>query len=370
MPLAAVYLDAPLGQGGGPASAPRRPRAPGRPPDRAAHARHRAARGGRGPGQVIALTGEPGIGKTRLVQESRKRFIAWVGAGSGRRPLWLEGRVRVLRVRDALWPVPPADRELDRRGARPAAGPDPRRPRGRADPPARQHEPARPARVADGPARRAPAATAQAGPARRKCSGRCSPPCVPWWRGSPPWRPTVLVLEDLHWADPTSLRLTAELAELARDRPLLLIATSQAGPHAPTARAAARPRDTPSRPRGRRGRGPRDVAARQGRRPAGARRRARERRRQPAVPRGAPGRDAGSRDPRQGPGHLAAARAGRPRRSRSCSSGLSGPGWTGSARPPATRSGPPPCSAPSSPPGCSPRRSAPRRTHWRRSSPS
>ena len=50
----------------------------------------RAAVAGRG--QVIALTGEPGIGKTRLVQESRKRFIAWVGAGSGRRPLWLEGR--------------------------------------------------------------------------------------------------------------------------------------------------------------------------------------------------------------------------------------------------------------------------------------
>jgi predicted ATPase len=34
--------------------------------------------------------------------------------------------------------------------------------------------------------------------------------------------PTVLVLEDLHWADPTSLRLTAELAELAVGRPLLL----------------------------------------------------------------------------------------------------------------------------------------------------
>jgi eukaryotic-like serine/threonine-protein kinase len=39
--------------------------------------------------------------------------------------------------------------------------------------------------------------------------------------------PTVLVLEDLHWADPTSLRLTLELAELATGRPLLVLATSR-----------------------------------------------------------------------------------------------------------------------------------------------
>ena len=45
-----------------------------------------------GQGSVVVLTGEAGLGKTRLVQECRKRFIAWVGAGSGRRPLWLEGR--------------------------------------------------------------------------------------------------------------------------------------------------------------------------------------------------------------------------------------------------------------------------------------
>ena len=50
----------------------------------------RAAVAGRG--SVIVLTGEAGLGKTRLVQECRKRFIAWVGAGSGRLPLWLEGR--------------------------------------------------------------------------------------------------------------------------------------------------------------------------------------------------------------------------------------------------------------------------------------
>ena len=42
--------------------------------------------------------------------------------------------------------------------------------------------------------------------------------------------PTVLALEDLHWADPTSLRLTEELAPLAADGPLLLLATRRPEP--------------------------------------------------------------------------------------------------------------------------------------------
>ena len=92
--------------------------------------------------------------------------------------------------------------------------------------------------------------------------------------------PTALVLEDLHWADPTSLRLTAELAELTADRSLLLIATSRPGRRAP----ASRPRNPPSSPGRRRG----EVLAMSllGKvgEPPGARRRARERRRQPLVP--------------------------------------------------------------------------------------
>jgi tetratricopeptide (TPR) repeat protein len=39
--------------------------------------------------------------------------------------------------------------------------------------------------------------------------------------------PTVLVLEDLHWSDQTSLHLSWHLAELARDRPLLILATAR-----------------------------------------------------------------------------------------------------------------------------------------------
>jgi predicted ATPase len=42
--------------------------------------------------------------------------------------------------------------------------------------------------------------------------------------------PTVLVLEDLHWADPTSLLLTQDLAALAGDGPLLVLGTARPGP--------------------------------------------------------------------------------------------------------------------------------------------
>ncbi|HXW79906.1 MAG TPA: AAA family ATPase, partial [Acidimicrobiales bacterium] len=45
-----------------------------------------------GDGEVVVVVGDPGLGKTRLVSECRKSFMAWVGAGSGRLPLWLEGR--------------------------------------------------------------------------------------------------------------------------------------------------------------------------------------------------------------------------------------------------------------------------------------
>ena len=45
-----------------------------------------------GRGGAVVVVGEPGLGKTRLVAECRNYFMGWVGAASGRLPLWLEGR--------------------------------------------------------------------------------------------------------------------------------------------------------------------------------------------------------------------------------------------------------------------------------------
>jgi tetratricopeptide (TPR) repeat protein len=226
-PLAAVYLDAPLAT-----AADRRPRLGGRAPLvgrqpelRALDTALREVVTGRG--HVIALIGEPGIGKTRLVQESRKRFIAWVGAGGGRRPLWIEGRgtsyasatpYGVYRQLIASWTGVSLDQPPAR--IRAALADALTRLFGNANlftplvslmglPP-------------HGPARISPEEMQrQAFAAVRALVARFAAVA-----------PTVLVLEDLHWADATSLRLTAELAELTSGRALLLIATSRPGSHA------------------------------------------------------------------------------------------------------------------------------------------
>ena len=176
----------------------------------------------RGRGSVVLVTGEPGLGKTRLVQECRRR------AASG--TLWLEGRCAsyasstpygLYQQLLANW-----------------AGVTP-------DQPAAVVRPA---------LQRALAAV-RAGdlfPLLARMMGL--PPGAALGRMSPgelqreifaAWRsvvsrlvataPAVLVLEDLHWADPTSLRLTLDLAGLAPGRRLLVLATSRpdADPESP-----------------------------------------------------------------------------------------------------------------------------------------
>jgi class 3 adenylate cyclase/tetratricopeptide (TPR) repeat protein len=180
----------------------------------------------RGRGSVVVLVGEAGLGKTRLVQECRKRFMAWVGAGTGRLPLWLEGRsasyasstpyglyqqllaawvgvapdqdeavvrpaleralVAVMGDKD-LWPI------LARMMGLPGG--------------------AGLVRLSPEELQRATFSAMGSVVSRLVAIG-----------------PTVLVLEDLHWADRTSLRLSAELAALARDGPLLVIATRRPDP--------------------------------------------------------------------------------------------------------------------------------------------
>jgi class 3 adenylate cyclase/tetratricopeptide (TPR) repeat protein len=229
-PLVASYLDAPRARAG-----ERRPLLGGSAQltGRAAELQAlgtalRAAVAGRG--SVIVLTGEAGLGKTRLVQECRKRFIAWVGAGSGRLPLWLEGRCAsytsdipysLYRQLLASWVgVAPDQPEGRLRSALETALVQLLGNTNLLPPLARMMGVSRPQ----------PGATAVPG------RGRMSPEEVQRAAFAAMRAvvtrlaavgPTVLVLEDLHWADPTSLRLTRDLAELAAGRPLLILATAR-----------------------------------------------------------------------------------------------------------------------------------------------
>jgi class 3 adenylate cyclase/DNA-binding SARP family transcriptional activator/tetratricopeptide (TPR) repeat protein len=176
-----------------------------------------------GRGSVALLTGDAGLGKTRLVQECRKRFIAWVGAGSGRLPLWLEGRgasyasstpYGLYRQLVASWigvaPDEPAarvqaalERSLTHLMGNANLLPPLARMMGIASP-------AVGGRMPPGELQRITFDALRAVVTRFAVAG-----------------PTVLVLEDLHWADATSLRVTLDLAELAAGRHLLVLATSR-----------------------------------------------------------------------------------------------------------------------------------------------
>ncbi|MGO9657379.1 MAG: AAA family ATPase [Acidimicrobiales bacterium] len=183
-----------------------------------------------GKGSVVFVVGEPGLGKTRLVQEGRKRFMAWVGASTGRLPLWLEGRAASYAsstpyglYRQLLSAWVGAAPEEGEEVVRSAMGQAMKAIFGGQTDHAQflAHmmglpavpEDARLARLSPEGLQRATFAAVRAVVARLVDRG-----------------PTVLLLEDLHWADPISLRLTEELAALAGDGPLLLLATRRPEP--------------------------------------------------------------------------------------------------------------------------------------------
>ncbi len=217
-----------------------------------------------GRGSVVLLTGDAGLGKTRLVQECRKRFIAWVGAGSGRLPLWLEGRgasyasstpYGLYRQLVASWigvaPDEPAARvqaALERSLTHLLGNANLLAPLARMMGIA---SPALGGRMPPGELQRITFDALRAVVTRFAVAG-----------------PTVLVLEDLHWADPTSLRVTLDLAQLAAGRPAAGARDHPAEVRPGGSRAAGRfPRRLPGAapPAGhRRGRGAHRVAHRPG----------------------------------------------------------------------------------------------------------
>jgi class 3 adenylate cyclase/DNA-binding SARP family transcriptional activator/tetratricopeptide (TPR) repeat protein len=183
-----------------------------------------------GRGGAVVIAGEPGLGKTRLVQECRNYFMGWVGAESGRLPLWLEGRCASYA---SSTPYGAYQQLLSRFiGAPLEAGEAVVRPTLEAAMRAvlgKDKEPvALLARMLGLPAGPGEAHVARMGPAELQQQTFLAIRSVLISlvsRG-----PTVLALEDLHWSDPTSLQLTGELATLAASGPLLVLVTRRPEP--------------------------------------------------------------------------------------------------------------------------------------------
>ncbi len=185
-----------------------------------------------GKGGVVLIAGEPGLGKTRLVQECRKLFVAWVGAASGRLPLWLEGRAASYAASRpyglyqqllSAWVGVPLEESEDvvraglQRGLKAVFGTDAGDDRAGLVSMVMGIGPGKLTtalgKLSPDQLQRATFAAMRAVFARLVAHG-----------------PTVLVLEDLHWADPTSLRLTEELCSVAKEGPLLLVLTRRPEP--------------------------------------------------------------------------------------------------------------------------------------------
>ena len=183
-----------------------------------------------GTGGAVVVAGEPGIGKTRLVSECREFFMGWVGAASGRLPLWLEGRCASYAsstpygaYQQLLCRFIGATLEAGEAVLRPALGSAVRAVSGNDSDllPVLAHMMG----MAPGPGG---AHLGRMGPAELQ---HVTFAAVRSFLAQLVSRgPTVLALEDLHWADPTSLHLTQELSSLAMHGPLLLVLTRRPEP--------------------------------------------------------------------------------------------------------------------------------------------
>ena len=183
----------------------------------------------RGHGSVMLVTGEPGLGKTRLVQECRTR------AATGIR--WLEGRCASYASSTPYG--------LYQQLLASCAGVTPDQPAAVVGPALEQ------ALASVGGDDLFPLLARMMGLPPGAALGRMSPgelqreTFAAWCSlvsRLVATAPAVLVLEDLHWADPTSLRLTLDLARLAPGRRLLVLATSRpdADPKSPEIAALER----------------------------------------------------------------------------------------------------------------------------------
>ncbi|MBV8795305.1 MAG: AAA family ATPase [Hyphomicrobiales bacterium] len=181
------------------------------------HLRRRWERAVRGEGQLALLVGEPGIGKSRLVEEFRRKL--------GETPhTWAEFSSSQLLQNTPLHPIAEWGRQRF----------------GEADTPAGQ-------RLADlentlqliglDPAEHAPLIAPLVDiplpPGRpanlppEELRRRQLAALIAWFLAGARSQPAALAFEDLNWADPTSLDLMQALAERGRTAPLFIIATAR-----------------------------------------------------------------------------------------------------------------------------------------------
>jgi class 3 adenylate cyclase/predicted ATPase len=178
--------------------------------------RRRWERAARGEGQFVQIVGEPGIGKSRLVEEFRLKL--------GETPhTWSEFSSSQLLQNTPLHPVAewgrqrfgvdePADRRLaDLENTLRLIGLDPA-----------EHAPLL-APLVDIPLPEERAANL----APEELRQRQLAALVAWTLTGARTQPIALAFEDLHWADPTSLDLLETLAEKGAQTPLLILTTAR-----------------------------------------------------------------------------------------------------------------------------------------------
>ncbi|WP_132155671.1 BTAD domain-containing putative transcriptional regulator [Kribbella antiqua] len=145
-------------------------------------------------GETLLVSGEAGIGKTRVVTEFAESSVAAHGA----RVLW--GRCHEADVSPAYWPWVPVVRAL--------AGSNP------------------PPEVAE---LLAPGAAGHGSSDARSAALRTYDAVSRLLASAARETPLVVVLEDIHWADVSSLQLLAFAAEALQSAPVMLIASLRSG---------------------------------------------------------------------------------------------------------------------------------------------
>lgn len=171
-----------------------------------------------GEGQLVLLTGEPGIGKTRLIEEFRASLSndphLWIQCVGG--PLYANTTFHAVAqmFRQLLGPDEeggPAQHARLERSLR-SAGLDP----GEALPLF--------AELLDLPATGAIAPTALA-PEQKRI--RLLAALVGWIFGPTRTQPLVLAVEDLHWIDPSTMELIRTLADQCATAPMMVLCTAR-----------------------------------------------------------------------------------------------------------------------------------------------